>query len=379
DLSGPANVTEGGTATYTLTVSNPPATDLDIDVVTGHISTDNGDLTPVTTTVTIPAGSTSVTFDVVTTDDAVAEGTESFKVQIAGTSGGGFENLQIGTGAISTSIIDNDTFNPPLVTIPDTDGTLNTTDTTLPESAGMTAGSFTIDAPAGLDSIDVGGTHLTAAQLNNLATTPVTITTSDGTLVLTGYDSATGTVSYTYDPNVLTHSGGNPITDSIAITVNAADGQSATDTLDIAITDSTPTAVADTASITEDASPNTVSGDVLTNDALGADGAPAGGPVTAATVNLPYGTLVLNSDGSYTYTLDNSNSAVNALKTGESLTDSYTYTLTDADGSTTTATLNITINGTDDPSVLTADSQTILEDTVATGNVLTNDSDVDDT
>ncbi|RME40041.1 MAG: retention module-containing protein, partial [Deltaproteobacteria bacterium] len=33
DLSGPANVTEGGTATYTLTVSNPPATDLDIDVV----------------------------------------------------------------------------------------------------------------------------------------------------------------------------------------------------------------------------------------------------------------------------------------------------------------------------------------------------------
>ncbi|RMF48368.1 MAG: retention module-containing protein, partial [Deltaproteobacteria bacterium] len=108
DLSGPANVTEGDTATYTLTVSNPPATDLDIDVVTGHITTDNGDLTPVTTTVTIPAGSTSVTFDVVTTDDAVVEGNEAYQVQIAGTSGGGFENLQVGTGSVTTTIIDNE-------------------------------------------------------------------------------------------------------------------------------------------------------------------------------------------------------------------------------------------------------------------------------
>jgi VCBS repeat-containing protein len=69
-------------------------------------------------------------------------------------------------------------------------------------------------------------------------------------------------------------------------------------------------------------------------------------PVTPATVALNYGNLVLNADGSYTYTLNNANPAVNALNNGQSLTDSYTYTLTDGDGSSTTATLTITINGT---------------------------------
>jgi VCBS repeat-containing protein len=68
-------------------------------------------------------------------------------------------------------------------------------------------------------------------------------------------------------------------------------------------------------------------------------------PVTPATVALSYGNLVLNADGSYTYTLNNANPAVNALNNGQSLSDSYTYTLTDGDGSSTTATLTITING----------------------------------
>ena len=50
----------------------------------------------------------------------------------------------------------------------------------------------------------MGGTTLSVSQLTALSTTPVTITTTKGELVLTGYDSATGTVSYSYDPNVLT-------------------------------------------------------------------------------------------------------------------------------------------------------------------------------
>ena len=84
------------------------------------------------------------------------------------------------------------------------------------------------------------------------------------------------------------------------------------------------------------------------------DGAPAGGAVTPATVNLGHGTLVLGADGAYTYTLDNTNAAVNALNDGQSLTDSYTYTITDAEGSSTTATLSITINGhTDGTPVIT--------------------------
>ncbi|MBC3883490.1 hypothetical protein H8K35_19060, partial [Undibacterium sp. LX40W] len=80
--------------------------------------------------------------------------------------------------------------------------------------------------------------------------------------------------------------------------------------------------------ITEDAVPNTVTGNVITNDTVGADSNAT--PVTAGTFTnaAGYGTLVLNSNGTYTYTLNNSNAAVNGLGAGQSLTDSFTYTLT---------------------------------------------------
>ncbi|WP_036303728.1 VCBS domain-containing protein [Methylotenera sp. L2L1] len=126
--------------------------------------------------------------------------------------------------------------------------------------------------------------------------------------------------------------------------------------LDIVITDSSPVAVNDSASITEDAAPNTVSGTVLSNDTVGADSNAT--PISAYSGNLTYGSLVLNSDGTYSYTLNNANPAVNALNNGQTLIDSYTYTLTDGDGTTTTAVLNITINGNTDgaPSVSIPDT-----------------------
>ncbi|MGA6175468.1 hypothetical protein, partial [Delftia sp. zbq_16] len=84
-----------------------------------------------------------------------------------------------------------------------------------------------------------------------LGTTPVTVNTGEGSLVLTGFNAATGVVSYTYDPSVLTHTNGVAIVDSIAISVTDANGQtSAPNSLDIAITDSTPLAVNDTNAIT---------------------------------------------------------------------------------------------------------------------------------
>ena len=178
------------------------------------------------------------------------------------------------------------------------------------------------------------------------------------------------------------------VTDIIPISVTDDLGAtSAVNNLDIVITDSKPVAVNDANSITEDAAPNTVSGTVLSNDTVGADTNAT--PVTAATVSLLYGNLVLSNNGTYTYTLDNANPAVNALNNTQTLTDSYTYTLTDGDGSTTTAVLSITINGTNDAPVAVADTATVVESGVnpgntafpgtasATGNVLTNDTDVD--
>ncbi|PIV91677.1 MAG: adhesin, partial [Gallionellales bacterium CG17_big_fil_post_rev_8_21_14_2_50_54_146] len=210
----------------------------------------------------------------------------------------------------------------PTITVPDQTPSDAGTDLVLPETAGPTAENFTVTAPAGLASITVDGTTFTLAQLGTpayLAAHP--ITTPDGTLTLTGYDAGTGQVSYSYDPDVLSHTGSAPIIDPISLTVTDANGITGTGQINIGITDSLPVAVDDAASITEDASPNTVTGNVLTDapgtDTVGADVNPS--PITPATVTLAHGDLALNADGSYAYTLNNADPAVNALNDGETL------------------------------------------------------------
>src|SRR5690606_26912025 len=63
-----------------------------------------------------------------------------------------------------------------------------------------------------------------------------------------------------------------------------------------------------------------------------------------------YGTLTIGADGSYSYVLDNSNPAVNALNNGETLDEVFTYTLRDPDNATDMAQLTITIDGRTDGS-----------------------------
>ena len=74
------------------------------------------------------------------------------------------------------------------------------------------------------------------------------------------------------------------------------------------------------------------------------------------------GTLAFNTNGSYSYSVDNSK--VQYLKTGESIVE--TYTVKSQDGSATT-TIKITINGADDGAVITpnapgADKGSVTED-----------------
>ncbi|MBR1244455.1 cadherin-like domain-containing protein [Bradyrhizobium sp. AUGA SZCCT0274] len=104
-----------------------------------------------------------------------------------------------------------------------------------------------------------------------------------------------------------------------------------------------PVAVADVGTVTEDAAPNLIMGNVLTNDSD-----PDGNALTvtsSGTFNLSHGTLVMHADGSYAYTLDNTNPAVDALNTGQTLVDSFTYGISDGHGGTNSASLKITIQG----------------------------------
>jgi VCBS repeat-containing protein len=84
-------------------------------------------------------------------------------------------------------------------------------------------------------------------------------------------------------------------------------------------------------------------------------------PLCTSTSN---GTLVFNSDGTYTYT-------PNANFNG---TDEFIYQLCDVDGDCDTAIVTITINSTNDVPTANADTETTNEDTPVTIEVLTNDT-----
>ncbi|MBN7735625.1 hypothetical protein JX616_27430, partial [Klebsiella pneumoniae] len=73
-ITGDGSVTEGGTAHYTLTLTNPPQTDVTVTLKYSGTATDGSDFTGVYT-VKIPAGSSSVPFDIRTLDDKITEPT----------------------------------------------------------------------------------------------------------------------------------------------------------------------------------------------------------------------------------------------------------------------------------------------------------------
>jgi len=131
-------------------------------------------------------------------------------------------------------------------------------------------------------------------------------------------------------------------------------------TVTITSVNAAPVAVEDTKEVTEDALPNPVEGNVLLND-TDVDNVLADFSVTGVTSNNnggaavtlgvaytgEYGSFTLNADGTYSYTLDNGNAAVDTLNVGDSLTETFTYTMTDGDQSSSN-TLTITINGAND-------------------------------
>ena len=128
-----------------------------------------------------------------------------------------------------------------------------------------------------------------------------------------------------------------------------ATGDEAGGNLTITIVDDVPVAHADHVSLTEDAAQGgaTDGGNVLTNDVFGADG-PADKTVTSiegGTLGQPvkgqYGELTLNADGTYSYKLY---TGVDIPK-GETVTENFTYTITDGDGDTSKATITVDITG----------------------------------
>ena len=148
----------------------------------------------------------------------------------------------------------------------------------------------------------------------------------------------------------------------------------------------------------EDPTGNVLDNDMNVTGVSAVQEGPEGGPNTAGTVDGEtvgtYGSLFLNSDGSYQYKVDNDNATVEALNVGDDLTDTFTYTATNG-SDTDDGQLTITINGANDDPVANNDNNkggtldevteaggqnnNVAGDDTAMGNVLNNDTDVDDT
>ena len=182
-----------------------------------------------------------------------------------------------------------------------------------------------------------------------------------GTLTL----NADGTYTYALNNTSPTVQGlgvEETLTDTFTYTVTDNHGATASNTLTVTIhgTNDAPTVAAAAASVTEDTQ-ITTSGtlptpqDTDTHDTVSFV-AQSGTPGT-------YGTFTLNADGSYTYVLNNSLSAIQTLGVGETLTDTITYTVSDGHGGTASNTLTVTISGTNDAPTVAAATASVAEDT----------------
>jgi VCBS repeat-containing protein len=171
---------------------------------------------------------------------------------------------------------------------------------------------------------------------------------------------------------------GQSTTDSFTYTVTDTAGAISTATVNVTITgtNDAPVVVADTATVQEDLTV-TASGNVLANDSDVDQGAVLS-VANAGIYQGIYGALTLNADGSYIYQLDNASPAVQSLAQGQTVTDTFTYEASDG-MATTPSTLTVSILGSNDAPVVQVDTATVREDLdiTASGNVLANDSDVD--
>jgi len=292
--------------------------------------------------------------------------------------------LDEGNDGVALVPVPNASNGPPGITFEDADGAVSAGHNSVIEKTGATVtGTITVSAEAGVSGVTIAGVEV----VDNV-TYPVPVATTDkGTLVVTGYNPGTGVMTYAYTEanEAHTHNATNDnILDTFTVSVTDVTGATYADDLVIYILDTEPDAKDDDGgTVTEDAPNNTLSGNVLGNDTLSADGhANSTAPVTwndtlnatALTEIAKYGTLTLNTDGTWSFELDNTRPAVQALNDGDPLTFTFNYTIKDSDGDSSSANLTIKIQGTNDAPTLIEQSANLLEDHIPAGpdgNVLT--------
>ncbi|WP_345868880.1 retention module-containing protein [Shewanella algae] len=231
---------------------------------------------------------------------------------------------------------------------------------TTPSPTALTqTGNLSFSAAAGVASLTLDGVAIVSGGVFN---GPVSINTEYGVLTINAVDLINGNISYSFTLNsAVDHSSSDDFSQAFNLILTDLEGNSVGNTLTISVLDDAPSGQDDINSVDED-SLLAISGNLLDNDVQGGDtaqvtAAGSGGNLDNAVSNQSqvsgsYGLLTLNADGSYNYQINSAAQAVQALAQGESLTEVFSYLLTDADGDTSVQTLTITITGTNDVPVI---------------------------
>ncbi|MGZ5070796.1 MAG: VCBS domain-containing protein, partial [Methylobacter sp.] len=174
-----------------------------------------------------------------------------------------------------------------------------------------------------------------------------TATQSAQTITITGTDSKGATVTTTFTLTAISASSVSASNDTASATEagGTANGTAGTDPTGNVKTNDTGTSI----TVTKAEAGSSIDGSASTVAASSTSTS------NGTSITGTYGTLVIGADGSYKYTVNNSNSSVQALQQGSTLTDTFSYQITDNASQTATATLTVTINGANDaPTVGTA-------------------------
>ncbi|MDE2433572.1 MAG: VCBS domain-containing protein, partial [Burkholderiales bacterium] len=185
-----------------------------------------------------------------------------------------------------------------------------------------------------------------------------------------GSDPAHGQVTVNPD-GTWTYTPSQDYNGSDAFTVVVSDGQghTTTTTVNVGVTPVPDAAVIGSTgthgAVAEDTGVDST-GHLTTGGALSVSDPDAGeAGFQANTVNGAYGTFTIGTDGTWTYSADNSQTAVQQLGAGQTLTETFTVKSTDG----TPATVTVTINGTNDAAVISSAGTTgsVTEDVAVDG------------
>lgn len=218
--------------------------------------------------------------------------------------------------------------------------------------AGGASVNITMSVPAGVLSA-TGGSGVTIVSGNGTGSMVLSGSINDinafiaaQAVIYTTALNANGSVVLTVMINDNGNTGGPALTDTknVSLVITAVDDQ--------------PVAVDDTPVTDEETG---LTGNVSGNDTPSGDG----GNVYSVVVNPQHGVLILNTNGSYTYTPDHDFNG----------TDSFTYQLCDGDNDCAQATVTITVNNTDDmPLAVDDNTFTVAEDGLVAADVSVNDT-----